>query len=267
MAIYQGAITHSVDEDYDVEYVNIPDVNFKEFDQCPVGTLGQKLLPAGGFFIQTEKTGYLTFGTTNRKASTPSFRKEVQNLTTKQKAYIILNGEEDEDMMGLLVSDHYTADYDINGDLEKLMGDANSLKTYMQYCDLNMAYVAINEELAREWIPITVRIPENGEYTYSLHEASIADELEGVYLIDYENGDMITNLLDNNYTFYSSSGIISGRFAINAIVGQHNTPTDIDIINAGGDIHSDKPVKFIWNDKVYIYHRGVIYDSTGKRIK
>ena len=267
MAIYQGAITHSVDEDYDVEYVNIPDVNFKEFDQCPVGTLGQKLLPAGGFFIQTEKTGYLTFGTTNRKASTPSFRKEIQNLTTKQKAYIILNGEEDEDMMGLLVSDHYTADYDINGDLEKLMGDANSLKTYMLYGDLNMAYVAINKELAREWIPVTVRIPENGEYTYSLHEASIADELEGVYLIDYENGDMITNLLDNNYTFYSPSGIISGRFAINAIVGQHNTPTDIDIINAGGDIHSDKPVKFIWNDKVFILHNGVIYDSTGKKVR
>ncbi len=270
MSLYQGDITHSETgggKDYDINFVSIPDIQFREFEQYPVGAAGQKLLPAGGFFIQTEKTGYLTFGTGNRKASTPSYRNELQNLTTKQKAYIILNDEENEDMMGLLVSNHYTVDYDINGDLEKLMGDGTSLKTYMHYGDLNMAYVAINEELAREWIPVSVRIPENGEYTYSLHDASIAGELEGIYLIDYENGDVITNLMDNDYTFYSPAGTISGRFAINAIVGKHDTPTSIDIINAGGDIHSDKPVKFIWNDKVFILHRGVIYDSTGKKVR
>ncbi len=270
MSIYQGPITHSEGSSYNVEFVTIPDTEFKEYDQYPVGVAagkGEKLLPASGFFIQTAKDGTLTFGTGNRQAAAPSFRNEVQNLTNKQKAYIVLNDEENEDMMGLLVSDLYTADYDINGDLEKLMGEANSLKTYMRYNEMNMAYVAINEELAREWIPITVRIPENGEYTYSLHEASIADELEGVYLIDYQNGNVITNLLDNSYTFYSPSGIISGRFAINAIVGMHDTPTDVDIINAGGDIHSDKPVKFIYRDKVYILSRGVIYDSTGKKVR
>lgn len=270
MSIYQGPITHSEGSSYNVEFVTIPDTEFKEYDQYPVGVAagkGEKLLPASGFFIQTAKDGTLTFGTGNRQAAAPSFRNEVQNLTNKQKAYIVLNDEENEDMMGLLVSDLYTADYDINGDLEKLMGEANSLKTYMRYNEMNMAYVAINEELAREWIPITVRIPENGEYTYSLHEVSIADELEGVYLIDYQNGNVITNLLDNSYTFYSPSGIISGRFAINAIVGMHDTPTDVDIINAGGDIKSNQPFKFIYNDKVFILHNGVIYDSTGKKVR
>ena len=169
--------------------------------------------------------------------------------------------------MGLKVSENYTADYEINADLEKLLGDGTSLKTYMHYGNMNMAYVAINAELAQEWIPVTVRIPESGEYTYSLHEASIADELEGVYLIDYQNGNVITNLLDNSYTFYSPSGIISGRFAINAIVGMHDTPTDVDIINAGGDIKSNQPFKFIYNDKVFILHNGVIYDSTGKKVR
>ena len=267
MSIYQGPITHSVGSDYDVEFVNIPDIRFKEYDQYAVGALGQKLLPAGGFFIQTEKTGTLTFGTTNRKASAPSYHNELQNLTTKQKAYIILNGDEDEDMMGLLVSDHYTADYDINGDLEKLMGDGNDLKAYMRYGDMNMAYVAINETLAKEWIPVSVRIPADGEYTFSLHEASIAGELEGVYLIDYQNGDKITNLIEQSYTFSSTAGTINGRFAINAKVGERQTPTGIDAINAGGDINSDKPFKFIYHDKVYIWLNGVIYDTTGKRVK
>ena len=36
---------------------------------------------------------------------------------------------------------------------------------------------------------------------------------------------------------------------------------------AGGDINSDKPFKFIYHDKVYIWLNGVIYDTTGKRVK
>lgn len=263
MCIYQGGITHDVSGDYDIEYVNIPDVRFKEFDQ--VATDKAKLKPGSGFLIQTEETGKLTFGTSNRKVNAPSYVTEAPKAS-KQKAYIILNGEEAEDEMGLIISNIYTADYEINADLEKLLSDGNTLRTYMIYNNINMAYVAINEELAKEWIPVTVRIPESGEYTYSLHEASKVGEMEGIYLIDYSNGQ-VTNLIMDNYSFTSAAGTIEGRFAINAIIGKHDTPTDIDIINAGGDIHSDKPVKFIWNDKVFILHNGVIYDSTGKKVR
>ena len=265
MSLHQGAITYT-GSGTAVTYVNIPDVDFKEYDQQPAVTA--KLKPASAFLIQAPETGTITFGTANRKASTPSFRvEENPESVPEQQAYIVLNNEQSEDMMGILVSDKYTAEYELNADLEKLLGDGTSLKTYMHYGDMNMAYVAINEVLAREWIPVTVRIPESGEYTYSLHEASIAGELEGIYLIDYQNGDHVTNLIDESYSFTAEAGTINGRFAINAIVGQRETPTDIDIINAGGDIHSKKPVKFIWNDKVFILHRGVIYDSTGKRVR
>lgn len=263
MSMYQGEISHSEGDAYDIAYVNIPDVNFKEFDQ--VATDKAKLKPGSGFLIQTEETGTLTFGASNRKVNAPSYVTEAPKAS-KQKAYIILNGEEAEDEMGLIISDIYTADYEINADLEKLLSDGNTLRTYMIYNNINMAYVAINEELAKEWIPVTVRIPESGEYTYSLHEASKVGEMEGIYLIDYSNGQ-VTNLIMDNYSFTSAAGTIEGRFAINAIVGKHDTPTDIDIINAGGDIHSDKPVKFIWNDKVFILHNGVIYDSTGKKVR
>ncbi len=265
MSLHQGAITYT-GSGTAVTYVNIPDVDFKEYDQLATATA--KLKPASAFLIQAPETGTITFGTANRKASTPSFRvEENPESVPEQQAYIILNNEQSEDMMGILVSDKYTSEYELNADLEKLLGDGTSLKTYMHYGDMNMAYVAINEVLAREWIPITVRIPESGEYTYSLHEASIAGELEGIYLIDYQNGDHVTNLIDESYSFTAEAGTINGRFAINAIVGQRETPTDVDVINAGGDIHSNEPVKFIWNDKVFILHRGVIYDSTGKRVR
>lgn len=265
MSIHQGAISYTGSGTL-VTYVNIPDVDFKEYDQQPAATA--KLKPASAFLIQAPETGTITFGTANRKPSAPSFRVEENPASTpEQQAYIVLNNEQSEDMMGILVSDKYTADYEINADLEKLLGDGTSLRTYMRYGDRNMAYVAINEMLAKEWIPVTVRIPESGEYTYSLHEASIAGELEGVYLIDYANGDHVTNLIEESYSFVTEAGTISNRFAINAIVGKHDTPTSIDIINAGGDIHSDKPVKFIYRDKVYILNRGVIYDSTGKKVR
>jgi len=268
MSIYQGPITHSEGSDYDVEYVNIPDLEFKNYGQYPVGALGRKLLPSSGFFIQAAATGTLTFGTTNRKASAPSFiKEETTPVASKQKAYIVLNNEDADDMMGLIVSERYTEAYEINADLEKLLGDGNDLKTYMRYGDMNMAYVAINSVLAQEWIPVTIQLPEGGAYTFSLHEASVVDELEGVYLIDYAAGNVVTNLLDNSYSFGSAPGIISGRFAINAIVGERQTPTDIDVINSGGDLNSDKPVKFLYRDKVYIYHRGIIYDATGKRVR
>ena len=265
MSLHQGALSYDDETDDVIQYANIPDISFKEYDQLPIETT--KLKPASAFLIQAPKTGTVTFGATNRKASVPSFRNEVQAETLPtQKAYIVLNNEQSEDMMGILVSDKYTAEYELNADLEKLLGDGTSLKTYMQYGDRNMAYVAINEVLAREWIPVTVRIPKSGEYTYSLHEASIAGELEGIYLIDYTSGQ-VTNLIDDSYSFTAEAGTISGRFAINAIIGQRETPTDIDIINAGGDINSDKPFKFIYHDKVYIWINGIIYDTTGKRVK
>lgn len=267
MSIYQGDITHSVNASYNVEYVNIPDIEFKNYGQYPVGAVGKKLLPASGFFIQAAADGVLTFGTSNRKASAPSFYSDAKELASKQKAYILLNGAKDEDMMGLIVAENYTEEYEINADLEKLLGEGNSLKTYMYYGDMNMAYVAINETLAKEWIPVSVRIPSTGEYTFSMHEASVVGELEGVYLIDYANGDKITNLMEENYVFEAEAGTISGRFAINAKVGGHKVPTDIDVVNAGGDLNSDKPVKFIWHDKVYILHRGVIYDAMGKKVR
>lgn len=268
MSLYQGTITLTpeVGDAVTINVVNIPDVDFKEYGQYATATT--KLKPASGFLIQTPKDGTITFGTANRKASAPSYRKEVQTETRpEQQVYIVLDDEKAEDMMGLFVSEQYTAEYDLNGDVEKLLSDGNTLRTYMRYGDMNMAYVAINETLAKEWIPVNVRIPEAGEYTYSMHEASIAGELEGVYLIDYQNGDKITNLIEQSYTFSSTAGTINGRFAINAKVGERQTPTDIDVVNEGGDINSDKPFKFIYHEKVYIYHRGVIYDATGKRVR
>ena len=257
MAVYCGALGS-------IEYATIPDVTFTEFDQLPFNTASLK--PASGFYVQASTTETVTFGTGNRQLSKPGYRKEVQtNDVPVQKAYIDLSDENASDMMGLLVGEDYTAEYEPNADLSKVLGSSNSLRTYMYYGDMNMAYVAINETLAKEWIPVIVRIPATGEYTFSLNNASIIDHLENVYLIDNQEG-ITTNLIEKDYTFESEAGTINERFAINAKVGERQTPTDIDAVS-GGDIDAEKPIKFLYQEKVYILYRGMIYDSTGKRVK
>ena len=263
MSIYQGELTHSV-EGEEIAYVNIPDESFRDYGQYP--TEAKKLLPASGFFIQTSKNGTLTFGADHRKAAAPSYRNAVQTESVPvQKAYIDLTSETEEDMMGIWVADKYTEAYEMNADLEKLLGDGTCLRTYMRYGDMNMAYVAINETLAKEWIPVVVRIPENGEYTFSLNSVSKVSELEGIYLIDYAEGDKVVNLIDDNYTFYATAGTLTDRFSINAIVGKRETPTGVDAVN-GGVIESDKPIKFLFHEKVYILYQGIIYDAVGKKV-
>lgn len=263
MSLYTGTIEYT--DGTEVADLNIPDVEFKEFDQ--VATETKKLKPSSAFLIQAPKDGTIVFGTGKRASSAPSYRREVQDEPAPvQKAYIILSGDEAEDMMGLRIGAQYTEDYEINADLEKLLSNGNTLRTYMHYGDLNMAYVAINETLAQEYIPVSVRIPADGEYTYSLHWASRIDELEGVYLYDYSTGQ-VTNLIEENYTFVAEAGTIHNRFAINAIKGQRDTPTDIDIGQAVGETDRSKPIKFLYRDKVYILFGSELYDATGKHVK
>ena len=251
-----------------VRYATIPDVDFKNFDQVAIADADLK--PASGFFVQAEnpEATYITFASSNIvPPSAPARFTTVTENIPDQEAYIRLSYDGGKDQMGLIIGEDYTANYEVNADLAKVLGDAGFVKTYMQYGGMDMAYVAINEMLAKEWIPVTVILPANGEYTYSLTNSSIVNELEGVYLIDYANENKVTNLINENYVFTAQAGTISNRFAINAIVGERETPTDIDVVNGGGDINSDKPFKFIYHEKVYIYHRGVIYDATGKRVK
>lgn len=262
MSLHKGALSYT--DEGAIEYANIPDIDFQEYDQVPI--VSTKLKPASGFLIQAPKNGTVTFGDVNRQASAPSYRKEVADETMPiQRVYITLAGDGAEDMMGILVGENYTAEYETNADLAKLLSNSNTLRTYMYYGDQNMAYLAISPVLAQEWIPVQVRLPAEGEYTFSLDNASVVENLEGVYLIDYANNDQITNLIEENYTFTTSAGTINGRFAINAVVGTRQTPTAIDVIGEGNK--GNGPVKFIYHENVYIWHNGIIYDATGKKVK
>jgi len=250
-----------------VRYVTIPDITFSDFDQ--VNVTEAKLKPGSAFFIQANNASEQTVTFSQSKivepASAPAKYMAVQATLPEQEANIRLSYEGGKDQMGLIIGEDYTAEYEVNADLAKVLGEANTVKTYMHYGSMDMAYVAINETLARNWIPVTVKIPTEGEYTFSLMNSSIVEELEGVYLIDYANNEKVTNLIENDYVFTAQAGTISNRFAINAIVGPRDTPTSVDVLN-GGTIDSETPYKFLYHEKVYILYQGVIYDAVGKKV-
>ena len=249
-----------------IRYATIPDVDFKNYEQVNIREASLK--PCSGFFVQDNNPESETLTFSNSHITPPSvparFMKQDEALP-EQEAYIQLSHEGGKDQMGLIIADEYTAEYEVNADLAKILGEGNFVKTYMHYADMDMAYVAINATLAKNWIPVTVNIPQTGEYTFSLTNASIVDELDGVYLIDYGNGNKITNLIERDYVFTAAEGTLTDRFAINAIYGERETPTAIDAVE-GGLIDGDKPIKFLFHEKVFILYQGIIYDATGKRV-
>lgn len=249
-----------------IKYATIPDVDFKNYDQVVIAEANLK--PASGFFVQANDAEAQTITFNASKIVPPSAPARYTAEPTaipEQEAYIRLSYEGGKDQMGLIIGEDYTENYEVNADLAKVLGDAGFVKTYMQYGGMDMAYVAINSMLAQQWIPVTVILPTSGEYTFSLTNSSVVEQLEGVYLIDYANDNQVTNLIDEDYVFTSEAGTIGNRFSINAIVGERQTPTDVDII--GADKDSKEPIKFLYHEKVYIYHHGVIYDATGKKVR
>ena len=251
-----------------IRYVTKPDLDFQSYDQVPIEDAD--LEPARGFFIQANNASAqtITFVKNNIEppSAAPARFMNVDEALPEQEAYIRLSYEGGKDQMGLIIGDEYTEEYEVNADLAKVLGEGNFVKTYMNYGGMDMAYVAINATLAKNWIPVTVKIPANGEYTFSLMNSSVVDELDGVYLIDYANGDVITNLIGNDYVFTAEEGTITDRFAINAIYGERETPTKVDALNSN-KFDSDKPIKFLYHEKVYILYHGIIYDAVGKRVR
>jgi len=248
-----------------VRYATIPDLDFQNYYQ--VNIVDANLSPASGFFIQANKATAQTITFSANKIVNPSMpaRYVREASIPEQEAYIRLSYEGGKDQMGLIIGEDYTEAYEPNADLAKVLGEGNFVRTYMHYTDMDMAYVAINETLAKEWIPVTVQLPVASEYTFSLTNSSIVENLEGVYLIDYANEGKVTNLIEEDYIFTAEAGTLTDRFAINGIVGQRNTPEGVDAVDAKTD--TTKPVKFMYRDKIYILNQGVIYDATGKKVR
>ena len=241
----------------EIRYVTIPHDDGEDYYQKKFSEAVLK--PFKSFFVQIATNGDLSFALTSRQ-NAPARYMEVQ---TEQEVEfeILLSNDKQSDNTGLLIAEQYSPAYEINADLEKMIG---SMSVYTIYGGYNLAYNAISPINASEWIPMGYIAPAAGEYTFRLDDIDkIVEQVEHVYLIDYDANNIV-DLMDDEYEFTTDKEQNNNRFAINIVLIQDkdNTTTGMDIIN--GNVAA--PIKFIYHDKMYIQSGGVIYDGTGKQV-
>ena len=240
-----------------IRYVTIPSDDGTYYWQQKFTTA--ELPPFKNFFVQIGTTGELQFGLGTRQ-SMPA--RSTQAAIEKEVEFeILMSNDARQDNTGLLISEEYSPAYEINADLEKMIG---SMSVYTIYGWYKLAYNALSPINASEWIPMGYVAPAAGEYTFRLDDIDkIVEQVEHVYLIDYEANNIV-DLMDDEYEFTTDKEQNNNRFAINIVLIQDkdNTTTGLDIING----NNTAPIKFIYHDKIYIKSGEVIYDGTGKQV-
>ena len=171
------------------------------------------------------------------------------------------------DQLDFLLNDLYSAAFDFNGDFTKMM-NATLLNLYGVHTDDNLSFVAVDHHTARQSIPIGYQVPAAGEYTLRMSDQPYVmwDEIEALYVIDHEMSPALTtDLMSTPYTFFVHQAETNNeRFtlSVQTKAKTENGATDLDnVLSEGEQIH-----KFIYQDKIFILHHGVVYDATGKRV-
>lgn len=245
---------HSIQSGTEVRYATIPTPTVDGYDQVPMNEADLK--PFYGFFIQASETGNYNFVKENRHQA-PAYLLAEQ--APEQEAYIQLSGEGMSDVFGLIAGNRYSDRYEINADLTKELGTANDLRAWLMSDETKMAYLAVNDETARTLIPLNLRTPAEGEYTFSLRKTSKVDDLEGLYLYDYQTG-AVTNLILSDYSFTAPPGGVVDRFALSAI-RMPKAPTDMNKLQ-----EKENRMVVLKDGHIYILVNEAMYTAEGKEV-
>ena len=177
--------------------------------------------PFNTFFIQVAKEGVLEFAAASRAQSLPARQYAAQQEAAKEiTTGILLTGNDQTDRTGLLIADNFTEEYEFNADLSKFENSGINLYTIGKTG--NLAYMAINQALAEQPIPVGYTVPAEGLYTIAFDEDRYnATDISALYLIDYDSNEK-TNLLHTDYSFVTAAGTNNQRFALQVAFAPEN---------------------------------------------
>lgn len=251
---------------YKVKYFTIPGYTTEDYKD--VRAVPYKLDAFYPFFVQvnsgTEASpASLTFGTSNRALKLPN------KLTYEAKEreinldILLLDESEHSDVMGLNINNAYSSSFDEEDKEKTILGGENYMKVYTLVENYRVAFNSLSEKAAEVPIPVGVITPGSGYYTFTLADELDVTEVEHIWLWDYEKSSQ-TDLLNEDYMFYSTPGQLEDRFAINVILKEESEITTDIILPEVGE--QDVPFKFLWNDHIYIMYHGTIYDISGRKV-
>ena len=259
--IIQGSYEYSEET---VPYVTIPAYNFAYYSQHKLSDV--KLSPEWSFFVQVGTSGTMDFTTAGRQQAPAHLAARAAEQPIKMDVDITLSDDNHSDQTGLIICDRFSDAYEIGHDLEKMFGSAYNLSVYTLMADNTpLAFQALAIQNSMQLIPVGYRTPAQGEYTFALNEATsdielLNEQYEQLILVDYETG-ALTNMLNNEYTFYSDRTQSNNRFALYAVPRQ-NTTTDLP-----NTIGNEEVRKVIYNDHFYILRDGKVFNGAGQIVK
>ena len=141
--------------------------------------------------------------------------------------------------------------------------DLNYLKLYTIADDHYLVGNTMTPDELKQLIPVEFYAPDAASnYVFKMHDGSDIDNIESLYLFDTKENVQV-DLLQSDYEFtVPAAGFAENRFYINVTL-KEETNVQTDINNADSEIAP--PIKFLYQDKVYILYNGLIYDATGKK--
>lgn len=242
-----------------VRYVTVPDDGAGDtYDQRRV--IDYDFPAFKPFYVQVGASGDVTFSYASRNTAAPA-RISNNNMPQEINVAVALSTATYGDTTYLLVGDGFSDEYEIGDDLMKMPHANVSLFTISSTYDLFAN--ALNKQSAENGVPVGYTAPSAGYYLFSHVENAESAWLEHLWLEDKETGAKV-DLLDAPYEFETIAGMNKTRFVLFAVLKKNSeTPTDI----GGTEEEIDKPIKFIYNDKMYILRNGILYDATGKKVR
>ena len=257
--IWDGSYDWDVSEGKDVRYVTTFDYNSQEYSQHTLASV--TLPPFTGFFIQAAKAGAVTFETAGRQLSAPPYLL-AGKLPSDMEIVIKASGNGQTDETLLHINDNLTLSnaLEFPDEMTKQV-NAGKLNIYTQANSISMYANGLSYADAQEWVPAGILVPADGMYTFS------ATGVNDVYIKNVLLKDKMSgfeyDLLNMSPELELEAGTYDERFAVKIVLREESdVPSGVDGVKADSDVAQ----KFIWHDKVFILHNGVIYDSTGKRV-
>ena len=251
-----------------LRYVTIPSDHFETYDAKPMTwfTEGNPMIAGRSFFVQIAGDATdLVFDVTKKAALVPALLAENNDKPVDIETGIILSNEILQDEVNFWIKDGKTNDYEYNADYPKTPNN-NQFNIYGVHTNGDLSWVATGPEYAAESMPIGYQVPAAGTYMLSLSEIYNSDGLDALYVTDHALSPEVTvDIMSEPYEFSVNQAETNNeRFTVSVRVKAktENGATGLGNVGAEGEqIH-----KFIYQDKMYILHHGVIYDATGKRV-
>ena len=252
-------------QEKNVRYITLLDQFTGQYTQERVSSTDKNIPPFSAFFVQVNATGELSFSSAQRRQSLPALRAQ-QSLPQEVELDLMLQSPTSDDHFGLLIGSDYSEQYEVGDDLAKVAID-EQMQVYSRMGGYDLAFNALNEDLAAKTIPVGYKAIENGDYVFTVSSKSISPYIESIMLTDYQEG-MAIDLLYEDYEFSSTTGVFNDRFALTIRLKMPNIATDIegqtekggllDNLHISGNDHQITIVGLPEGAEIYVY------DMSGK---